>query len=85
MKQEPVRVAVYVAALLAAIGTMLIDLSSGVALLAAGGKALLALSVVAGGAEVARSQAWAPGNVDELLDADAVIRAAERDADTDTP
>lgn len=83
MQREPIRYAVYAAALLAAIGTLMIDLASGVALLAAGGKALLSLSVVAGGGELARSQAWAPDTVNNIIDAETVITRDENAVDDD--
>lgn len=80
MNREPIRYAVYIAALIAAAGTMLIDLSSGVALAAAAGKALLSLSVVVGGGEVARAQAWAPDTVNNIIDAETVITRDEGDS-----
>lgn len=77
MQNEPIRVAVWVAALLAAGGTMMIDISSGIDLLEAGGKALMSLSLVVGGGELARSKAWAPSSVRDIIDADMVIERAE--------
>ncbi len=78
MKSEPIRWAVYVAAVLAAISTGLIDYSNGLPLLEVLGKALTAVIPVLVGGELARARAWAPSSVDEVMDADRVISEAER-------
>ena len=79
LSNEPVRAAALIAGLLATIGGALIAVSQGVDVLAAVGTALAQLGLVVGGGEIGRANAWGPRTVDTIMDADAVIAAAERD------
>ena len=82
MNREPVRITVYIAAAVVALssffgGLALVDAITVQAVFSSLAAALLQFSGIAFAAELARSKAWAPGTVDEIMDADAVISAAE--------
>lgn len=78
MKNEPVRISALLAGLLVAVSTALLAIDGGATWQFAVGQALAYLGLIVGGGEVARSQAWGPKTVDEVMDAEAVISAAER-------
>lgn len=75
---EPVLVSVVVAGVLAATAGALALLDAGATGLAAAALWLGQLSIVVGGGTIGRQQAWGPKTVDEIMDAEAVIAAAER-------
>lgn len=74
---EPVRIPIWVAALITAVGTFLVQWAQGGDWRIALGTALLGLGVVGGAGELGRSRAYGPETVSEIIDADAVIRQAE--------
>ena len=81
-QREPVRVSVYIAAFVIAASTFLgglalVDDVTSKVMFAAGSAALSQFALIAFAAELARSKAWAPSTVNEIMDADAVISAAE--------
>lgn len=78
IERDPIRVIVVGAGALTAAGTCLVSISQGVPVLAAVGTALLALGTIVGGGELARSKAWAPATVNELVDAHTVIDGLEQ-------
>lgn len=75
--REPVRVFVLVAAGIAALGVFFMAWGSGTDWRIAIGMALGAGGTPAVGAEVGRSKAYSPATVDQLVDAEAVIRGLE--------
>ncbi len=77
MQTEPVRLTALIAGIVAAIGGLLLDLSQGATILHAAGEALLELSIIIGGGEVARAHAYAPRTYNDDVDAHAVIEAEQ--------
>ena len=82
MQREPVRVSVYIAAFVVAAssffgGLALVDVVTMKAIFASLSVSLLQFAGIAFAAELARSRAWAPNTVNEIMDADAVITAAQ--------
>lgn len=75
---EPVLLSTIVAGLLAASAAALAVIDAGGTLLAAASLWLAEVAIVVGGGVIARSQAWGPRSVDEIMDAEAVVAAAER-------
>ena len=75
---EPVLLSVIVAGILAATAGALTVLDTGGTALAAAALWLTQTAIVVGGGTYARSQAWGPRTVDEIMDAEAVVAAAER-------
>lgn len=77
LSTEPVRIYALVAGLLTAIGGALVAIGEGVDPLVAIGTAIVSFGVVVGSGELARTQAYAPATVDQVMDAEAVIGDAE--------
>ena len=75
---EPVLLSALLAGILAATASALAILDAGGTTLAATGLWLSEVAIVVGGGALARTQAWSPSSVDEVMDAHAVIEAAER-------
>lgn len=78
MNTEPVRTSLYIAAAFVALSTFfggigLVDEVTFQSVSVAVGAALGQFAVVAFGAELARSKAWAPASVEKVIDAEAVI------------
>lgn len=78
LQTEPVRLYALIAAALTSVGGALVAIGEGVDPLVAIGTALVSLAVVAGGGELGRKSAYSPATVDTVMDAEAVIAAAER-------
>lgn len=72
-EREPVRIYVLVMSLIAGLGVFFGTWGGGVDWRVALGMALGAFAAPAAGGEVARSRAWAPATVDDLVDAEAAI------------
>jgi hypothetical protein len=75
---EPVRMAGLIAGAIIALSSFLLGWGNGLDWRIAAGTGLGEFAVVGLGAELARGQAWGPKTVDEIMDADAVIRRAEQ-------
>lgn len=89
-QREPVRVNVLIAAFVVAASTFLgglalVDVITAKVAYAAGSAALSQFALIAFAGELARSKAYAPSTVDEIMDADAVITAAENAVGNDGP
>ena len=78
MRNEPIRWAIWLASGTTALAVFFQEWARGGDWKLAVGLALGAFALPAAGGELARSQAYAPSTVDDLLDADTVISKAEQ-------
>lgn len=78
MQTEPIRWAIWLTALTGSAGLFFVEWATQGDWRLAIGKALVAFALPVAGGEVARSKAYAPETANEIMDADAVISAAER-------
>jgi hypothetical protein len=75
---EPVRAAGLIAGAIVALASFFLGWGNGLDWRIAVGTGLGEFAVVGLGAELARARAWGPKTVDEIMDADRVIRRAEQ-------
>lgn len=76
-ERQPVLLAGYIAGVIVAVGTFLLQWGNGGDWRISLGTALLGGAVPAGTAHVAKEKAWAPATVNQLIDAEAVLKPAE--------